>query len=445
MEADLTTLRPLYGLSQVFRAPDPRTTQDIRIVSTAPNGRYAFGEAIAVQATFSAPVAVRGVPGIDLQVGEKVAVARYVSGSGTDRLRFEYVIMLGDHDDNGIGLSLERDSESPFRLDGAAIVDAVAGAGIGVNLRRTTLTGGGRNHRVEARPPVATGVSMASSPASGDTYGVGETVTVRLTMREDVTVVLPGRPHVWLEVGGAVRRAEYSGPVGSATRALEFSYTVQEGDLDTDGVRLCSSDRPGIDCGRIHLNGGTIRAARGGLDAELGTPRQGAQAGHKVDATETIVTEPLPTACSAEIGVRPDWALVPSGVGHGGKFRLVFITSSDRGAGDRGTIGTYNGYVQGRANAGHSAIRPYKSGVRVLGSTAAVNARTNTCTTGAGSGIVIYWLNGSKVADSYSDLYDGSWDDETNTKNEHGNAQSHHGAWTGTNNNGTTGSPWVRH
>ena len=282
---------------------------------------------------------------------------------------------------------------------------------------------------------------MASSPASGDTYGTGETVTVRLAMREDVTVVLPGRPHVWLEVGGAVRRAEYSGPVASATRTLEFSYTVQEGDIDTDGVRLCSSDRPGIDCGRIHLNGGTIRASRGGLDAELGTPNQSAQAGHKVDATETIVTEPLPTACSAEIGVRPDWALVPSGVGHGGKFRLVFITSSDRGAGDRGTIGTYNGYVQGRANAGHSAIRPYKSGVRVLGSTAAVNARTNTCTTGAGSGIVIYWLNGSKVADSYSDLYDGSWDDETNTKNEHGNAQSHHGAWTGTNNNGTTGSP----
>ena len=123
-----------------------------------------------MQATFSAPVAVRGVPGIDLQVGERVAVARYVSGSGTDRLRFEYVIMLGDYDENGIGLSLERDSESPFRLDGAAIVDAGLGAAI-TNLRLTTLTGGGANHRVEARPPAATGVSMASSPASGDTYG----------------------------------------------------------------------------------------------------------------------------------------------------------------------------------------------------------------------------------------------------------------------------------
>ena len=88
-----------------------------------------------MQATFSAPVAVRGVPGIDLQVGERVVVARYVSGSGTDRLRFEYVVMLGDYDDNGIGLSLERDSDEsvPARRGGHRR-RAVAGAGITVDL-----------------------------------------------------------------------------------------------------------------------------------------------------------------------------------------------------------------------------------------------------------------------------------------------------------------------
>ena len=82
--------------------------------------------------------------------------------------------------------------------------------------------------------------------------------------------------------------------------------------------------------------------------------------------------------------------------------------------------------------------RPYGSGVRVIGSTTAVNARTNTCTTGAGSGIGIHWLNGSKVADSYSDLYDGNWDNRTEGKNELGNARSAAKVWTGTNNNGTT-------
>ena len=303
----------------------PAKASSARIVSRpASGGTYAVGETVAVELGFGEDILVRGTPQFELELDSGKVVARYASGSGTGTLRFEYVVRIGDHTAR-IEASLDEDGETALRLGGATITDA---RGEAIDPGTPALANNARNQKVEARPPVVTGVSMASSPASGDTYGAGETVTVRLAMREDVTVVLPGRPHVWLEVGGAVRRAEYSGPVGSATRTLEFSYTVQEGDLDTDGVRLCSSDRPGIDCGRIHLNGGTIRASRGGLDAELGTPNQGAQAGHKVDATETIPPRP-PTACSAEIKVRPDWALVPSGVGHGGKFRLLFITSSD--------------------------------------------------------------------------------------------------------------------
>ena len=54
------------------------------------------------------------------------------------------------------------------------------------------------------------------------------------------------------------------------------------------------------------------------------------------------------------------------------------------------------------------AIRPYSSQFRVVGSTAAVDARDNTNTTG--TGVPIYWLNGGKVADNYADFYDGSWE-----------------------------------
>ena len=37
-----------------------------------------------------------------------------------------------------------------------------------------------------------------------------------------------------------------------------------------------------------------------------------------------------------------------------------------------------------------------------------------------GTGVPIYWLDGTKVADDYADFYDGSWDDEVNDKNESG-------------------------
>ena len=426
---------PLYGMSQVLvLTVIPAKASSARIVSRpASGGTYAVGETVAVELGFGEEILVRGTPQFELELDSGKVVARYASGSGTGTLRFEYVVRIGDHTAR-IEASLDEDGETALRLGGATITDA---RGEAVDPGTPALANNAPNQKVEARPPAATGVSMASSPASGDTYGVGETVTVRLAMREDVTVVLPGRPHVWLEVGGAVRRAEYSGPVGSATRALEFSYTVQEGDLDTDGVRLCSSDRPGIDCGRIHLNGGTIRGSRGGLDAELGTPNQGAQAGHKVDAV--IVTPPVrpATACTSEIRVPEDWALKPSGVNAGDSFRLIFITSSGRWATPTG-IDTYNQFVQGRANAGHRAIRPYGGGFRAVASTGTVHARDNACATG--TGVRIHWLNGSKVADNYADFFDNSWDDETNLKNESGNARSiprGTGVWTGSQSNGT--------
>ena len=413
--SDKSAMLPLYGMSQVLVwQVILAKASSARIVSRpASGGAYRAGETVAVELGFGEDILVRGTPQLELVLDSGKVVARYASGSGTDRLRFEYVVRIGDHTAR-IEASLDEDGETALRLGGATITDA---RGEAVDPGTPALANNAPNQKVDGRRPVVTGVSMASSPASGDTYGTGETITVGLTMRTDVTVVLPGRPNVWLEVGGAVRRAEYSGPVGSATRTLEFSYTVQEGDIDTDGVRLCSSDRPGIDCGRIHLNGGTIRGA-GVVDAVLGTPRQSAQAGHKVDATGIVVTE-VPTGCAAEIKVPHDWALIPSGVDVGGKFRLLFVTSNTLRATET-LIGPYNQFVQGRANAGHGAIRPYGAGVRVLGSTEAVNARTNTCTTGAGSGIGIYWLNGSKVADDYGDLYDRSWDNGGSGRNEHG-------------------------
>ena len=115
--------------------------------------------------------------------------------------------------------------------------------------------------------------------------------------------------------------------------------------------------------------------------------------------------------------VPADWSLKPTDVAAGSQFRLIFLSSTKRN-GAVATITNYDIFVQNRAAAGHTDIRTHSSGFRAVVCTAAVDARDNTSTTG--TGVPIYWLDGNKVADSYADFYDGSWDDEANDKNESG-------------------------
>ena len=146
----------------------------------------------------------------------------------------------------------------------------------------------------------------------------------------------------------------------------------------------------------------------------------------------------LPGGASAqEIPVRPSWSLTPSGLSDGDKFRLIFITSATHAA-TSPDIADYNTFVQRQAAAGHRDIRAYSDRFRVVGSTATVDARDNTGTTG--TGVPIYWLNGAKVADNYADFYDGTWDDEENPREPSGTAYTgfiNLRYWTGSNDSGT--------
>ena len=151
-------------------------------------------------------------------------------------------------------------------------------------------------------------------------------------------------------------------------------------------------------------------------------------------------------AYQIEVSGRPsdvvpgDWALTPSGLASGTKFRLLFLTHTGH-APTSTDIATYNTYVQNQAKAStaHQAIKPYSAGFTVVGSTAAVDARDNTSTTG--TGVRIYWLNGNKIADNYADFYDGSWDDETNPTRRDGVTTTANPVYTGSTDNGTEKIP----
>ena len=136
--------------------------------------------------------------------------------------------------------------------------------------------------------------------------------------------------------------------------------------------------------------------------------------------TRTSAATAAVSAVAAAV-VPADWSLKPTAVATGDKFRLLFLSSTKRNASST-DIADYNTFIQTRAAAGHTDIQDYSAGFRVVGCSAAVDARDNTKTTYTmtDKGVPIYWLNGAKAADQYEDFYDGSWDDEANDKNESG-------------------------
>ena len=119
------------------------------------------------------------------------------------------------------------------------------------------------------------------------------------------------------------------------------------------------------------------------------------------------------------------WQLAPEELRTtGGQFRLIFLTDTGL-APDSTDIGDYNKFVQEQVRTSDlQALRAYHSGFRVVGSTAATDARDNTGTT-SGSGVPIYWLLGSKVANHYNQFNKGSitgnfWINEGNPRDREG-------------------------
>ncbi len=137
--------------------------------------------------------------------------------------------------------------------------------------------------------------------------------------------------------------------------------------------------------------------------------------------------------------VPEDWALLPAGFGPGDRFRLMFMTQGMESA-LRSDIGFYDTYVQGEAESGHGAIRPYAELFKVVGSTSAVDARDhldmNPSSDGAGH--PVYWLRGPRIADDTAEFWSDNWQNWTiaNRRNANGNEMTGSARgdwhWTGT-------------
>jgi ELWxxDGT repeat protein len=222
---------------ELWLAYEPASIQS---VSPPPSGTYGLGSTLTFSIRFSRPVLVSGTPILrftfDTGSGVQSRDAVYTAGSATDTLTFSYTVQAGDNAPSGITVT------SPIQLPTGASITDTAGNSVSLSFTDTTLP----NVKLDGVAPTITSVT---GPAAG-TYIVGQNLD--FTVQFDDTVNVTGTPRLQLTIGSTTRYATYV--IGSGTSTLTFRYTVQVGDLDSDGIAVASP---------IDLNGGTIKDTSG--------------------------------------------------------------------------------------------------------------------------------------------------------------------------------------
>ena len=126
--------------------------------------------------------------------------------------------------------------------------------------------------------PVVTGVAIASDPGADATYGLGDTVRVRVAFDQAVSVdTAGGTPGLTIDMDPAdwgAKRATYES--GSGTAALVFAFgPVASPNVSTRGVAVLA--------GTLETGGGTIRSVSKGVDALLDHAGLDHDPAHRVD------------------------------------------------------------------------------------------------------------------------------------------------------------------
>ena len=235
---------------------------------------YELGETVEVVVEFDKVVTVTGRPQVALTIGDQVRHATYSTLWGDDRnAAFSYVVQEGDWDDDGISIAA-----NSLLLNGGTIKSA--DGSIDADLTHAAVPPD-RDKKVDGisdvTPPRVRAIRFDSSPARGDTYGLGE--TVKAVVEFDGAIEPTGEPQLALTIGTQTRRAAR---VGWSSDSLYFEYTVQEADRDEDGIS--------IQANALSINGGTITAPDGETDAVLSHAAVPAERSAKVNGSD--VTPP---------------------------------------------------------------------------------------------------------------------------------------------------------
>ena len=190
------------------------------------------------------------------------------------RLAYEYTVVKGDLDLDGVSIPA-----NSMSLNGGTIKDAAGNDAVLTH----SAAGADSSIVVDAVPATISSIAITSDPGSDNTYGVGDSIEVKVTFSESVRVPQwhgangIQMPRVELNIGDVARVAKTHERSTITGTSVVFSYTVQDGDNDPNGVSIGAN--------KLTLNGGSIEdnvGDSGGEDANISHGALADASGHKV-------------------------------------------------------------------------------------------------------------------------------------------------------------------
>ena len=194
------------------------TPPTIASIAFASSGPYKTGAVVMLQITFSEPVVIgsSNLPTIPLQIGSNsrpATAAAAATAAATHN--FNYTLVSADVDNDGFQVLAASELTNP-----GTIADA-AGNAMTATALPDTLNSAQSGHIIDNTAPTVTGLALTSSGP----YKQGDTITIRATFSEAVTISFSGqRPYIPIGIGDAFR---FAIPAASATAAPRITLTTR--------------------------------------------------------------------------------------------------------------------------------------------------------------------------------------------------------------------------
>ncbi|MCX7262294.1 MAG: Ig-like domain-containing protein, partial [Burkholderiales bacterium] len=371
LAGNLGTGNILTGLV-INTSPATLTTMHLTSAVGLQNSTLNAGDTVNVTAHFSEAQTLDltgGTPTLALQIDSTAVVATYVSGAGTADLVFNYTVLAGQTDTNGIAINA-----NALQLNGSTLIDPRGNITI---LSASVLSADNAGYKVDTTAPTIVITSDVSQ------LKIGETANITFTFSED-----PGSTFTWDGTTGDVNLTNGSLSAITGTGVTRSAVFTPSNNLDTRTATITVSsstyqDSAGnnggtgttpslsLDTLKPSINSVAISSATG---AQSNTLNAGDTANISLIFSETVnlnLTSGSPTV-SLLIGISTVRTALATYASGAGSNTLVFTTSIASGQTDTDGIA-----ISLNALALNSAVLTDTSGNAALLTSSAVSSNAS--------------------------------------------------------------------